>query len=205
MVKIDLTKELKDFYGASAKNIMVIDVPPMNFLMIDGKGDPSHSEQFHQAVEGLYSLSYTLKFMVKKGRAAVDYKVMPLEGLRRAEDMSVFTAGERHAWQSTLMIMQPEFVTPQLFEEALEQVTKKKNIPSLSGIRLESYLEGLAVQTLHLGPYSEEGPTIERLHSYAEENGYQLRGRHHEIYLGDPRRAAPEKLKTIIRQPIVKS
>jgi hypothetical protein len=116
--------------------------------------------------------------------------------------MSVFTAGDKQSWKWTLMIMQPEYVTEELFERAVEQVSKKKDLPSLEDLRLESFHEGLSAQVLHVGPFSEEGPTIERLHRFIEENGYRRRGKHREIYLSDLRRVAQEKLKTIIRQPI---
>ena len=200
-MKIDLKKELKELYSASPQQVAIVDVPPMNFLMIDGQGDPNTSPEFQDAVEALYGVSYTLKFMIKQEQA-INYVVMPLEGLWWADDMTQFSMEDKDAWLWTAMIMQPEYVTGELFEEAVEQVRQKKELTALSGMRLESFHEGLSAQILHIGPYSEEGPTIEELHSFIEGNGYQLRGKHHEIYLGDPRRSAPEKLKTIIRQPI---
>lgn len=202
MKKIDSKKELKHLYSASHKEPVVVDVPEMTFLMVDGEGDPNKSQEFKDAIEALYGVSYTLKFMVKKGKTAVDYVVPPLEGLWWADDLAVFSTGEKDKWKWTVMIMQPEYVTEDLFEKAVQQVEKKKNPPALSRIRLESYNEGLSAQVMHIGPYSEEGPTIERLHGLIKEKGYNLRGKHHEIYLSDPRRSAPEKMKTIIRQPI---
>lgn len=202
MKKIDFKKELKHLYGASSKDASLVDVPEMNFLMIDGAGDPNKAQAFKDAIEALYSVSYTLKFMVKKGKTAVDYGVMPLEGLWWADDMTVFSTGEKDRWKWTMIIMQPEHVTEKLFNEAVEEVKKKKNPLALSKVRFKGYHEGLSVQVMHIGPYSEEGPTIKRLHAFIKENGYDFRGKHHEIYLSDPRRSAPEKMKTIVRQPI---
>lgn len=201
MEKIDLKKELKHLYNPS-KEIALVDVPEMNFLMIDGTGDPNTSQDYKDAIESLYAVSYTLKFMVKKEKA-VDYVVMPLEGLWWTEPMSQFTMENKDMWQWTAMIMQPEYVTEELFNRAVEQVQIKKNLPSLSKIKFKSLYEGLSTQLMYIGPYSAEGPTIEKLHNFIEENGYELRGKHHEIYLSDPRRSAPEKLKTVIRQPVM--
>ena len=202
MQKIDFKKRLGALYSAPAKAPVIVEVPQMNFLMVDGAGDPNTSGEFQQAVEALFSVSYTLKFLIKKGPAAIDYGVLPLEGVWWAEDMSVFTAGDKSSWKWTLMIMQPEYVTGELYEQALRQVRRKKGLPAVDRLRLEPFREGRSAQVLHVGPFSEEGPTVERLHRFIEENGYHRRGRHREIYLSDLRRAAPEKLKTIIRQPI---
>jgi hypothetical protein len=201
MQKIDFKKRLKQLYSAPAKAPVLVEVPEMQFIMVDGAGDPNTSEEFRQAVEALFSASYALKFLIKRGSLAIDYGVLPLEGVWWAEDMSAFTTADKASWNWTLMIMQPDYVTRELFEEALAQV-RKKNLPSLDQLRLESFREGLSAQLLHLGPFCEEGPTIERLHRYIEENGYRRRDRHREIYLSDLRRTAPEKLRTIIRQPI---
>jgi hypothetical protein len=201
MQKIDFKKRLKQLYSAPAKAPVLVEVPEMQFIMVDGAGDPNTSEEFRQAVEALFSASYALKFLIKRGSLAIDYGVLPLEGVWWAEDMSAFATADKASWNWTLMIMQPDYVTRELFEEALAQV-RKKNLPSLDQLRLESFREGLSAQLLHLGPFCEEGPTIERLHRYIEENGYRRRDRHREIYLSDLRRTAPEKLRTIIRQPI---
>jgi len=201
MKKIDLKKELKHLYNPP-KEIALVDVPEMNFLIIDGAGNPNTSQEYQNAIESLYAVSYTLKFMVKKEKA-VDYVVMPLEGLWWTEPMSQFTMENKDMWQWTAMIMQPEYVTEELFNRAVEQVQIKKNLPSLSKIKFKSLHEGLSTQLMYIGPYSAEGPTIEKLHNFIEENGYELRGKHHEIYLSDPRRSAPEKLKTVIRQPVM--
>jgi len=202
MAKIDYRKELSVLYKASAKTAHIVDVPQMNFFMVDGEGDPNNSQDFQDAVEALYSLSYTLKFAIKMGKSAVDYGVPPLEGLWWADDMSSFTSGRKDDWKWTLMIMQPEFVTGELVDAAIEKVRAKKNPAALSKVRFVPFAEGPAAQILHVGPYSEEGPTIEKLHAFIRDCGNEPAGKHHEIYLGDPRRAAPEKLRTIIRQPM---
>jgi len=202
MKKIDYKKELKHLYKPSPKSIEIVDVPEMNFLMIDGQGDPNTSKEYSDAIEALYAVSFALKFMIKKGDLEIDYGVMPLEGLWWADDMSQFSVDDKTNWRWTAMIMQPEYVTQDLFIEAGEQVEKKKNPVALSKIRFESFSEGNAAQTMHLGPFSEEGPTIERMHDFIQNSGYSFNGKHHEIYLSDIRKAAPEKWKTVIRQPI---
>lgn len=202
MSKIDLKKELKSFYSASSKKVEFVDVPPMNFLMVDGKGDPGKVIAYRQAIEALYAVAYTVKFAVKKGPSAIDYVVPPLQGLWWADDMSDFITGKRDNWQWTLMIMQPEWVTAETVAAGIETAGQKKDLPSLPLLRFDGYSEGAAAQVLHVGPYADEGPTIKRLHDSIEERGFKLGGRHHEIYLSDPRRAAPERLKTIIRQPV---
>jgi hypothetical protein len=202
MEKIDYKKEYKHFYKPSNKKVEIVELPKWNFLMVDGEGDPNKSQAFQDAIEALYSLAYTLKFMIKRGEEEVDYGVLPLEGLWWAEDMSSFKEGRKDDWYWTLMIMQPEYVTERLVNQAIEQVKKKKDPVALPLVRFESFEEGKAAQTLHIGPFSEEGPTIEKVHVFIEESGSQRRGKHHEIYLSDVRRAAPEKWKTIVRQPM---
>jgi hypothetical protein len=200
MEKLDLKKSLKPLYQPSAKEVMQVDVPPMKFLMIDGQGDPNTSPEYTQAIEALFSVSYMLKFMVKKGALAIDYGVMPLEGLWWADDMSVFAANDKAFWQWTMLIMQPDFVTDELIMEAI-QVARKKDFPALELLRLERFTEGRCAQILHIGPFSEEGPTIARVHQFIDERSAR-RGKHHEIYLSDIRRAAPEKWRTVIRHPM---
>lgn len=202
MPKIDYLKQLKHLYAPSAKNVEIVDVPEMNFLMIDGEGDPNTSTEFKDAVETLFSLSYALKFMIKKGEAGIDYGVLPLQALWWADDMSAFGTGNKAAWKWTVMIMQPEFITPGLVEEATMEVQRKKKPVALPLVRFQAFKEGKAAQTLHIGPFSEEGPTIEKVHSFIEKSGSRMTGKHHEIYLSDIRRAAPEKWKTIVRQPM---
>ncbi|MHB8471378.1 MAG: GyrI-like domain-containing protein [Gammaproteobacteria bacterium] len=202
MGKVDYKEKLKHLYKPSAKKVEMVNVPKMNFLMIDGQGDPNTSQSFREAVESLYAVSYTIKFMVKKGNLAVDYGVMPLEGLWWADDMSKFSVERKNEWKWTLMILQPEIVTKKLVSEATRQVREKKNPPALSKLKFEPFSEGKAAQTMHIGSFSEEGPTVQRVHALIEANGSGLRGKHHEIYLSDIRKAAPEKWKTIIRQPM---
>jgi hypothetical protein len=201
MEKIDLKKELKQLYNPSAKAVSVVDVPAFNFIMIDGRGDPNTAPEYAEAVQALYTLAYTLKFMLKKGPAAVDYAVMPLEGLWWVPDMSQFSAQNKAAWLWTMLIMQPEPVTAALFAEALTDAQRKKGLPGLSKARFERYAEGRAVQIMHIGPYSAEEPNIKKLHEHIRESGCERSGKHHEIYLSDPRKAAPEKLRTVVRQP----
>lgn len=202
MQKIDLRKEWKHLYRPSAKKVEMVDVPTMNFLMIDGHGDPNTSQEFADAVEALFGVSYKAKFMVKKSETTIDYSVMPLEGLWWVENMAEFSIDRKEDWDWTLMIMQPEYVTEDTLKAAMEEVHKKKNPPALSKLRFESYHEGPSAQTMHIGPFADEGPTIQRVHQFIEDSGNTVSGKHHEIYLSDFRRAAPEKLKTIIRQPI---
>ncbi len=202
MKKIDYKKELKHLYRPSPKRVNIVGVPEMNFLMIDGHGDPNTAKDYTDAIETLFALSYALKFMVKKGEIEIDYGVMPLEGLWWVDDMSQFDVTDKANWNWTSMIMQPEFVTQTLFSEACQQVKKKKTLKALPKIRFEPFFEGKSAQTMHIGPFSEEGPTIERVHEFIQSNGYKKTGKHHEIYLSDIRRAAPEKWKTVIRQPL---
>jgi hypothetical protein len=200
MTKIDFKKEYKTLYNTSAKEVTAVKVPALNFLMIDGHGDPNKAQSYVEAVEALYAVAYTLKFAIKK-KSGDDFAVMPLEGLWWVEDMRQFDVTKKDDWDWTMMIMQPKFVNAKLVQATLPEVAKKKDLPGLSKIRFETYTEGQAAQILHFGPYSAEGPNIVRVHEFIKQNGHHLRGKHHEIYLNDPRRVAPEKMKTIIRQP----
>jgi hypothetical protein len=201
MTKIDLKKELKALYVPSAKEVTLIDVPDMNFIMIDGRGSPE-SEQYQQSIGALYSIAYTIKFDKKKA-GGTDFTVMALEGLWWADDYKDFDpeAGDRNKWQWTMMIMQPDFITAADFKNAQESASKKKPNPSNAGVRFERFKEGSAVQIMHIGPYSAEGPNIQRMHQKIKEIGGKLYGRHHEIYMSDPRRGDPAKIKTVLRQP----
>ena len=188
-------------------------MPRLQFAMIDGaieKGsEPGKSPAFAEATEALYGISYTLKFMFKKRKTkAVDYPVMALEGLWWVED-GIFDIAIKDNWFYTLMILQPDIVTQDIFEEGLAEVRRKRGeSETVSKVRLESFEEGLCAQMMHIGPYATEPATVERMKAFATENGYRdcvgLGDKHHEIYLGDPRRAQPEKLKTILRHPIEK-
>ena len=201
MEKIDLKKQLKAFYNPTAKEVTLIDVPKMNFIMIDGKGAPE-IPQFAGSIQALYPIAYTIKFDKKKTEET-DFTVMGMEGLFWAKDMKVFMpeTADRNEWQWTLMIVQPDFVTKADFIKAKGAAKKKKDNPYIDNVRFESFSEGKAVQIMHIGPYSAEGPNIQRIHNKIKEIGGKLSGKHHEIYLSDPRRVAPQKMKTVIRQP----
>lgn len=201
MDKIDFKIEMKHLYQPSAKEVVQVDVPAAQFLMVDGEGDPNTAQSHSDAIEVLYAVSYAIKFMVKKGSLAIDYGVMPLEGLWWADDMSGFTTADKSNWKWTMMIAQPSFVTPDIVEQAMAEVKRKKNPAAMSKIRLESLTEGKCAQIMHIGPFTEEGPTIEKVHQFIDSRG-QRTGKHHEIYLSDIRRADPAKWKTIIRQPM---
>lgn len=202
MEKLDLKKQLKHLYRPSPGEVVRVDVPPMHYLMVDGAGDPNTSQMFTDAVAALYSLSYTLKFMVKKGPSAIDYGVMPLEGLWWADDMTTFTVEDKAHWRWTLMIMQPDFITRERVDAAVLDVTKKKNLSALARVRFETLTEGACAQIMHIGPFSDEGPTVEKVHQFISRCGRNRAGKHHEIYLSDMRKADPKKWKTIIRQPM---
>jgi hypothetical protein len=182
-----------------------VDVPAITFLMIDGAGDPNASADYRDAIAALYALSYALKFAVKKAGGG-DYRVAPLEGLWWAEDPAAFSMERKQNWQWTMMIAQPAAVTPALLDTIRMEVRRKKALPALDRVRLASLVEGRAAQVLHRGPYETEGPTIERLHRFIREHGADFDGRaqkHHEIYLSDPTRTTPERMRTVVRQPIV--
>jgi hypothetical protein len=174
--------------------------------MVDGHGDPNTAQEYKDAIETLYAVAYKVKFASKK-KLEKDYVVPPLEGLWWAEDMETFsTRRDKSAWDWTMMIMQPEWITQEIFEAAVQQVDKAKGLVTLPKLRLERYDEGLSVQILHIGPYDDEGPTLDRLHrEFIPRNGFEMRGKHHEIYLSDVRRVAPEKLRTVLRQPVKKT
>jgi hypothetical protein len=202
MKKLDWKKELGHLYAPSTMEVTQVVVPAMNYLMLDGKGDPNTAQEYADAIEALFSVAYTLKFTVKKSALAIDYGVMPLEGLWWAEDMSTFTTGDKSNWLWTAMIAQPPFISRVMVEAAITEVKRKKNPASLSKLRFEEFSEGQCAQIMHIGPFSEEGPNIEKVHHFIETGGHARRGKHHEIYLSDIRRAAPAKWKTIIRQPL---
>ena len=210
---IDLKKQYKNLYQPSAKKIETVQVPNLQFAMIDGaieKGsEPGKSPLFAEATQALYSLSYTLKFMLKKRKTnAIDYPVMALEGLWWVED-GMFDITVKDNWFYTLMILQPEIITKDIFEEAREQVRKKKgDSEMLSKVQLGYFEEGLCVQVMHIGPYATEPTTIDRMCEFMRENGLKdnvgPNGKHHEIYMSDPRRVAAEKMKTVLRHPVKK-
>lgn len=203
MDKVDFKRELKHLYQPSAKAFSLVEVPEMQFLMVDGHGDPNTAQSYKEAIEGLYGAAYQLKFMSKKelGR---DYTVPPLEGLWWANEMESFSsARDKSQWDWTMMIMLPEWIDQEMVEKGVAQLGEKKDLPALPLLRLQSYHEGLSAQIMHIGPYDAEGPTIAEMHQvFMPANQCEPRGKHHEIYVSDPRRTAPEKLKTVIRQPV---
>ena len=211
MKTLDLKKELKYLYAPSAKKVEIVQVPRLQFAMIDGaieKGDaPGTSTGFQEATQALYGISYTLKFMLKKRKThAIDYPVMALEGLWWVKDGN-FDIRVKDNWLYTLMILQPDVITKDVVEAGLEEVRRKKGeSKALAQLRLAHFEEGPCMQVMHIGPYADEPATVERMQAFAAENGYRdcvgLGGKHHEIYMGDPRKADPTKLKTVLRHPV---
>jgi hypothetical protein len=198
--KLDAKRELGELYSPRREPALV-EVPELAYLMVDGRGDPN-GPAYAAAIGALYAVAYTIKFTVKRAPGGVDFGVMPLEGLWWADDPAAFARARRDDWMWTAMILQPGVVTVETVEAAREAAAAKRSLPALPGLRFESFREGLAAQVLHLGPYADEGPGIERLHAFIAEHGYRLAGKHHEIYLSDPRRTAPERLRTVLRQPV---
>lgn len=213
MKNLDLKKELKAYYLPSAKKVSLVDVPRFKFIMIDGAIEPGMapgtSPLFQENVEAMYGAAYTLKFMLKKrDQDPIDYPVMALEGLWDVTD-GKFDINVKDNWIYTLMILVPDLITKEIFSEALDQLREKKgDQPGFSRLRLDTFEEGLCVQLMHIGPYATEPETIKKMEAFIQENGYHdllgQGGKHHEIYLGDPRRAAPERLKTVLRHPVAK-
>jgi len=207
---LDLRKQYKHLYNPSAKKVEVVEVPCLHFLMIDGMIEPGlgpgTSPSFQDAMQAMYGIAYTLKFMSKLHKdSPVDFPVMALEGLWWVQD-GEFSFQRKDNWAYTLMILQPELITSAMFEEGLTQMRKKKgDQPAFSQLRLQPFEEGLCVQIMHIGPYDAEPATIEKMDAFAVTQGYQMHGKHHEIYLGNPMRADPQKLKTILRHPVMKA
>lgn len=200
---VDFKKTYKSFYTPPKKPI-IVEVPEFNYLKIDGQGDPNVSPLFQEAIGLLYPLSYALRFAIKKERGLA-YTVMPLEGLWWADDMGSFTGKNKDQWKWTLMIMQPDFITKQMVAEARAEVIHKKKLEKVHEVRFEPYQAGTCVTMLHIGSYDDETENIAWMHRFAQEQGYLLDGLHQEIYLSDFRKVAPEKLKTVLRQPIRKA
>jgi len=194
-IKYDIKKALPALYAPKPGGFHVVDVPELAFLMVDGHGDPNVSPAYADAVAALYTLSYTVRAIAKAELGRV-HTVGPLEGLWSADDPAVFAAREKSAWDWTMMISQPAWITPDIVEAAVRA-------KPVDGVRFASYAEGRSVQVLHVGSYDDEAPVLAALHGeYLPEHGFTFNGRHHEVYLSDPRRTAPEKLRTILRQPV---
>ncbi|MEV4414113.1 GyrI-like domain-containing protein [Catellatospora sp. NPDC049609] len=200
--KYDIKKAHRELYAPSAKDFAIVDVPELRYLAVDGHGDPNTTAAYTDAVEALFTVAYTLKFASKKtlGR---DFVVGPLEGLWRADDPSAFVRRDKDAWSWTMLISQPDWITEDMVRAAVAGAAGKKDNPALARVRVLSLVEGRSVQILHLGSYDDEAPTLDRLHrQYLPDNGLTFNGDHHEIYLSDPRRTEPHKLKTVLRQPV---
>jgi hypothetical protein len=203
---IDLRRGHEDLYRPSAKHVSEVDVPELKLIAVEGRIEagegPSDSRMFADHTATLYQVSYTLKFMSKQDPDnPIDYKVMPLEGLWATES-GVFEWGKREPWLYRLFMVQPDHVTPQMLEQALAKATAKSTGSGPGSPVMETWEEGPSIQIMHLGPYSEEPRSLDLMQSYADEKGLEMHGRHHEIYLGDPRRTKPEKMKTVLRHPV---
>ncbi|WP_394195228.1 GyrI-like domain-containing protein [Microbacterium foliorum] len=201
-------KKTLDAYQAKHGEFRILDVPSMQYLMVDGAGDPNTAQAYQEAVSALFPIAYALKFASRE-QLGIDTVVMPLEGQWHAPDMESFTSRrDKSAWRWTLLIMVPDHVTPEMFDHAVDAVEakpakKKQPAPALRSVRLETLDEGLSVQTLHIGSYDDEAPVLDELHHrFIPENGLSMTGLHHEIYLSDVRRVEPAKLRTILRQPV---
>jgi len=195
----DWRKELKALYLPATGKVVVVKVPRMQYLMVDGRGDPNNEMQ--APTEALYTIAYGLKFAVKKKDPKNDFKVFPLEGLWWMKGNVEFDQGAKDKWLWTLMVAQPGLVSTDLVEEVRVQAQKKKVNPFLSEVRLEGLDEGESAQIMHIGPYSDEAADIKKLHDHIASLGKKPRGKHHEIYMNSPMQVPPEKLKTVIRQP----
>ncbi len=199
----DWRKDLKELYFPPANKVVEVVVPNLRFLTIKGTGDPNSGMEFQNAVGALYTLSYTLKFSIKKQDPAKDYKVGPLESLWWNTKEGELVQGKKGEWAWKAMILQPSFVDDERVEGARKAAMSKKDNPSLKEVALEDLEEGRCAQIMHIGPWSAEAENIDKVKSYILAKGGAQRGKHHEIYMSDPRRVAPEKLKTVIRLPFM--
>ncbi len=199
--KLDFRKEQPALYGGKAGAITTVDVPGMKYLMVDGTGDPNTAHEYKDAIETLYAVSYGVKMPFKKKHPAKDYIVPPLEGLWYMDDMSLFSMENKPDWKWTMMIRVPDYVPDDDVAKAIGDVRRKKNPASIDKVRLDHLDEGTCVQALHVGPYDAEPPLIKKMHEWIKDNGHKERGKHHEVYISDVRKIAPEKLKTVLRQP----
>ena len=201
-MKLDFKKELKDLYNPKPGKFTLVKVPKLQYLMVDGQGDPNKVIEYQEAVEALFSVSYTLKFH-SKNELGKDYVVTPLEGLWWSDDFDDFRSRRKNNWSWTMMIMVPDWLGKNEFKEAVNTVSSKKPDIKVDRLRLETLTEGLSVQIMHIGSYDDETPTLLKLHDeWLPENGLKERLKHHEIYIGDPRKTTAAKLKTVLRQPV---
>jgi hypothetical protein len=202
-LKADLKADRNDLYSPPAARFVEVDVPAMTFLAVDGTGNPNSSQGYREAVEALFAVSYAVKFASKR-EVGRDYVVMPLEGLWTADDLTAFVRRDKDAWSWTMLIRQPDWVEPAMLARA-QDGARAKALPALPRLYVTTLTEGLCVQRLHLGSYDDEGPVLRELHEeYLPAQGLVPAGRHHEVYLGDPRRVAPERLRTVLRQPVAR-
>ena len=201
MEKIDLKKEFKHLYKPSAQEVVEVEVPAFKYLMVDGIGDPETSSDYAQAIEALFAVSHATKAIYKK-QFDKNYVVMPLEGLWWADDLSVFETGDKSQWQWTLMIMQPDFVGNDIIDTAMTEVQIKKSLPALAKMRLETLAEERCAQIMHVGPFDQQGPTIEKVRHFIDSRALRT-GKHHEIYLSDIKRADPKNWKTVVRHQML--
>jgi len=204
METIEFKKTYRAYYTPKPAQPEIITLPAMKFLMVDGQGDPNTSQQFQDAIGAIYPVVFGIKFAHKKAGVGPDYTLGPLEALWWTKAGQTFASSSKQDWLWTVMMWVPDFITSKEVKQFTALAKQKKPNPALDKLRLEVFDEGTVVQLMHIGPYGDEQPNIERMHAFAEQAGYKLRGKHHEIYLGDPRRAAPEKLRTILRQPITR-
>ncbi|MFC9919598.1 GyrI-like domain-containing protein [Agromyces binzhouensis] len=204
--KYDVKRAHRELYAPSAKDFVLVDVPPMQYLAVDGHGDPNTTPAYAEAVEALFGVAYAVKFASRRtvGR---DFAVAPLEGLWWADDPGAFAANDRTAWNWTMLIAQPDWIDEAAVGAAVDATRAKgRGSPSINALRLTRVTEGRSAQIMHLGPFADEAPTLARLHhEWMPQHGLAFNGPHHEIYLSDPRRTAPEKLRTVLRQPVRKA
>jgi hypothetical protein len=195
----DVKKDLKHLYAPKNTGWALVDVPAQRFLAVDGRGNPNTAESYPQAVQALYAFAYTIKMTAK--HTGGDFVVGPLEGLWWAEDYAAFTVRAKDSWRWTMLVSLPPWIGAEAVEEAREAVRRKKKIDA--PVRLEGLREGRCAQALHIGSYDDEGPLLARLHGeFLAAQGLAPAGLHHEVYLGDPRRVEPAKLRTVLRQPV---
>ena len=201
MAKLDLKRTMRRLYFPPANEPVLVDVPEMQFLMIDGRGDLATSHTYAEAIDALFTVSYALKFTIKRVDPEGDYTVMPLESLLWTDEKR-FDAEDRSTWRWTAMVAQPPAINQELVRATAHEAAGKRRFPALRKMRLDGFREGLSAQILHIGRYEDEAPTIRKLHAFISDHDYPVRGRHHEINLSDPKRCAPERMRTVIRQPI---
>ncbi len=201
MPPYDPKRALKDLYAPKNTTWALVDVPEQQFIAIDGRGNPNTAPEYTRAVEALYAVAYTVKFASK--RDGQDFVVGPLEGLWWADDPTAFTVSAKDSWQWTMIVSQPDWVTQDMIEEAKATASAKKKLPAIGDVRRLVLHEGPCAQAMHIGSYDDEAPLLAELHDrFMAAHGLDFGGLHHEVYLGDPRKTEPGKLRTVLRQPV---